>query len=159
MRLMTWLAMLVLATAWPVHAQTPRHHTPPACWSAPRITHGAWGEQPGERVSVSRAVVPAAEGTAWTMSPNAAYRLRKIDPDLTAPPPWNTRIVIEAERPEAVVVDLRNHGTATAYAVWVGIGVLGTVIFGVVLLGEPVNALRIVGILLLLAGIIALKLA
>ena len=119
MKMMTLLAMLVLTTAWPVQAQTPRHHTPPACWSAPRITHGAWGEQPGERVSVARAVVPAAEGTAWTMSPNAAYRLRKIDPDLTAPPPWNTRIVIEAERPEAVVVDLRNHGTATAYAVWV----------------------------------------
>ncbi len=45
----------------------------------------------------------------------------------------------------------------TAYAVWVGIGVMGTVIFGVVLMGEPINALRVAGILLLLAGIIALK--
>lgn len=47
----------------------------------------------------------------------------------------------------------------TAYAVWVGIGVLGTVIFGVILLGEPINPLRILGIALLLAGIVALKLA
>lgn len=54
---------------------------------------------------------------------------------------------------------MRSLPVGTAYAVWVGIGVMGTVIFGVVLLGEPVNALRVVGILLLLAGIIALKLA
>lgn len=47
----------------------------------------------------------------------------------------------------------------TAYAVWVGIGVLGTVIFGIILLGEPVNPLRIVGIALILAGILALKAA
>jgi quaternary ammonium compound-resistance protein SugE len=54
---------------------------------------------------------------------------------------------------------MKSLPVGTAYAVWVGIGVMGTVIFGVVLLGEPVNAMRIVGILLLLAGIIALKLA
>jgi quaternary ammonium compound-resistance protein SugE len=54
---------------------------------------------------------------------------------------------------------MKSLPVGTAYAVWVGIGVMGTVIFGVVLLGEPVNALRIVGILLLLAGIVALKLA
>jgi len=56
-------------------------------------------------------------------------------------------------------VAMKSLPVGTAYAVWVGIGVLGTVIFGVVLLGEPVNALRIIGIALLLAGIIALKLA
>jgi len=54
---------------------------------------------------------------------------------------------------------MKSLPVGTAYAVWVGIGVMGTVIFGVVLLGEPVNALRVLGILLLLAGIIALKLA
>jgi quaternary ammonium compound-resistance protein SugE len=47
----------------------------------------------------------------------------------------------------------------TAYAVWVGIGVMGTVIFGVVLLGEPLNAMRVIGIGWLLLGIMALKLA
>jgi quaternary ammonium compound-resistance protein SugE len=54
---------------------------------------------------------------------------------------------------------MKSLPVGTAYAVWVGIGVMGTVIFGVVLLGEPINAMRIIGILLLLAGIIALKLA
>jgi quaternary ammonium compound-resistance protein SugE len=47
----------------------------------------------------------------------------------------------------------------TAYAVWVGIGVLGTVIFAVILMGEPITLQRVAGIILLLAGIIALKLA
>lgn len=54
---------------------------------------------------------------------------------------------------------MKSLPVGTAYAVWVGIGVLGTVIFGVILLGEPVTLQRIAGIVLLLAGIIALKLA
>lgn len=47
----------------------------------------------------------------------------------------------------------------TAYAVWVGIGAIGTAITAVYLFGEPVNTLRVLGILLILGGIIALKLA
>ncbi|GHC66215.1 DMT family transporter [Neogemmobacter tilapiae] len=47
----------------------------------------------------------------------------------------------------------------TAYAVWVGIGAIGTAITAVFLFHEPVNALRVLGILLILGGIIALKLA
>lgn len=54
---------------------------------------------------------------------------------------------------------MKSLPVGTAYAVWVGIGVLGTVIFGVILLGEPVTLQRIAGIVLLLAGIVALKLA
>jgi quaternary ammonium compound-resistance protein SugE len=47
----------------------------------------------------------------------------------------------------------------TAYAVWVGIGAVGTVIAAYFLLGETVNAMRIIGIALILAGIAALKFA
>ncbi len=47
----------------------------------------------------------------------------------------------------------------TAYAVWVGIGAVGTVILGIALLGEPVNAARIISVALIVAGIIGLKLA
>jgi quaternary ammonium compound-resistance protein SugE len=54
---------------------------------------------------------------------------------------------------------MKSLPVGTAYAVWVGIGVLGTVIFGVILMGEPITLQRVVGIILLLAGIIALKLA
>jgi quaternary ammonium compound-resistance protein SugE len=47
----------------------------------------------------------------------------------------------------------------TAYAVWVGIGAVGTAITAVVLFSEPVSVLRVAGVLLILSGIIALKLA
>jgi quaternary ammonium compound-resistance protein SugE len=47
----------------------------------------------------------------------------------------------------------------TAYAVWVGIGTVGTAIAAVILLNEPVSALRVAGIALIVAGIVALKLA
>ncbi|EEW24796.1 quaternary ammonium compound efflux SMR transporter SugE [Rhodobacter ferrooxidans] len=47
----------------------------------------------------------------------------------------------------------------TAYAVWTGIGTLGTAILAVFLFGEPVTVLRLAGIGLILAGIVALKLA
>jgi quaternary ammonium compound-resistance protein SugE len=47
----------------------------------------------------------------------------------------------------------------TAYAVWVGIGAVGTAIMAVFLFGDPVSLWRVIGILLIVAGIIALKFA
>ncbi|MFD1123582.1 quaternary ammonium compound efflux SMR transporter SugE [Methylophilus flavus] len=47
----------------------------------------------------------------------------------------------------------------TAYAIWVGIGAVGTVILGILLFNEPVSALRIISLLLIIAGMIGLKLA
>lgn len=56
-------------------------------------------------------------------------------------------------------VAMRSLPVGTAYAVWVGIGAVGTAVAAVQLFGEPVNALRVLGILLILAGIVVLKLA
>ncbi len=47
----------------------------------------------------------------------------------------------------------------TAYAVWVGVGAVGTVVLGIVLFGEPVNIARLISIVLIIAGIVGLKLA
>jgi quaternary ammonium compound-resistance protein SugE len=47
----------------------------------------------------------------------------------------------------------------TAYAVWTGIGAVGTVICGMVLLGDPVNPSRLICVGLILIGIIGLKLS
>jgi quaternary ammonium compound-resistance protein SugE len=47
----------------------------------------------------------------------------------------------------------------TAYAVWTGIGAVGTVLMGVILFGETLNPVRLGGIALVLIGIVALKLA
>ena len=46
-----------------------------------------------------------------------------------------------------------------AYTVWTGIGAAGTLIMGVVLFGEALNAVKVGGIALVLAGIVALKFA
>ena len=45
----------------------------------------------------------------------------------------------------------------TAYAVWTGIGAVGTVIFGMLYLNEPKDMIRIVCIALIVSGILGLK--
>ena len=54
---------------------------------------------------------------------------------------------------------LRTLPLGTAYAVWTGIGTVGTAIFGIVYLKEPATAMRLVCIGLIVAGIVGLKLA
>ena len=46
----------------------------------------------------------------------------------------------------------------TAYAVWTGIGAVGTALLGIYLFGEPATALRLACIALIVAGIVGLKL-
>jgi len=52
---------------------------------------------------------------------------------------------------------LRQLPLGTAYAVWTGIGTVGTAIAGMVLLNEPAGAMRLGAIAMIAAGIIALK--
>lgn len=47
----------------------------------------------------------------------------------------------------------------TAYAIWTGIGAVGTVLLGIVLFGEPATLGRLGCIVLIVAGIVGLKLA
>jgi len=47
----------------------------------------------------------------------------------------------------------------TSYAVWVGVGAVGTAILGIVLFGEPANAGRLISLGLIVAGIVGLKLS
>ena len=56
-------------------------------------------------------------------------------------------------------IAMKSLPVGTAYAVWVGVGAVGTAILGIVLLGEPANAGRLVSLGLIVAGIVGLKLA
>ncbi len=56
-------------------------------------------------------------------------------------------------------VAMKSLPVGTAYAVWVGVGAVGTAILGIVLLGEPANPGRLISLGLIVAGIIGLKLA
>ncbi|MDQ6435723.1 quaternary ammonium compound efflux SMR transporter SugE [Mesorhizobium sp. LHD-90] len=53
---------------------------------------------------------------------------------------------------------LKTLPVGTAYAVWTGIGTVGTALLGIWLLGEPATALRLACIGLIVAGIVGLKL-
>ncbi len=46
----------------------------------------------------------------------------------------------------------------TAYAVWTGVGAVGTAIFGIMVLGESASLARVLSLVLIVAGIIGLKL-
>jgi quaternary ammonium compound-resistance protein SugE len=56
-------------------------------------------------------------------------------------------------------IAMKSLPVGTAYSVWVGVGAVGTVALGIVLLGEPANAGRLISIALIIAGIVGLKLA
>ena len=55
-------------------------------------------------------------------------------------------------------IAMKGLPVGTAYAVWVGVGAVGTAILGIVLLGEPANPGRLVSLALIVAGIVGLKL-
>jgi quaternary ammonium compound-resistance protein SugE len=56
-------------------------------------------------------------------------------------------------------LSLRTLPLGTAYAVWTGIGSVGTAVLGIVLFREPATAMRLACIGLIVAGIVGLKLA
>ncbi|GIK84593.1 MAG: QacE family quaternary ammonium compound efflux SMR transporter [Betaproteobacteria bacterium] len=56
-----------------------------------------------------------------------------------------------------LAIAMRTLPVGTAYAVWTGIGAVGTVVLGIVLFGEPATVARLACIGLILAGIVGLK--
>jgi quaternary ammonium compound-resistance protein SugE len=56
-------------------------------------------------------------------------------------------------------IAMKSLPVGTAYAIWVGVGAVGTVILGIVLFNEPTNPLRLVSVGLIVAGLVGLKLA
>jgi quaternary ammonium compound-resistance protein SugE len=56
-------------------------------------------------------------------------------------------------------IAMKSLPVGTSYAIWVGVGAVGTAIFGMVLFGESANAGRIASLGLIVAGIVGLKLA
>jgi quaternary ammonium compound-resistance protein SugE len=76
-----------------------------------------------------------------------------------------TKIVPTALTVASMIISLGLLGLAlktlpvgTAYAVWTGIGTVGTALLGIWLLGEPATAMRLACIALIVAGIAGLKL-
>ena len=58
-----------------------------------------------------------------------------------------------------LAISVKSLPVGTAYAVWVGVGAVGTAVLGILLFGEPANTGRLISIALIIAGIVGLKLA
>ena len=54
---------------------------------------------------------------------------------------------------------MRSLPLSTAYAVWVGIGIVGAAIAGVFVLNETLNPMKVLSLALIIAGIVGLKLS
>lgn len=74
--------------------------------------------------------------------------------------PVPTALTVAAMAVSVVLLGLamKNLPVGTAYAVWTGIGTLGTVILGIVLMGDSASPMRLVSLSLIVLGIIGLKL-
>jgi quaternary ammonium compound-resistance protein SugE len=77
-----------------------------------------------------------------------------------------TRLVPSLLTASSMIVSLGLLGLAlktlplgTAYAIWTGIGTVGTVVVGMMIYGEPASAVRLGCVVLIIAGVAGLKLA
>jgi quaternary ammonium compound-resistance protein SugE len=73
---------------------------------------------------------------------------------------WPTVVVIISGLVSMALLSLALRGISmgTAYAVWAGIGAVGVAVTGMILFGESREALRLLSIAAIIAGIVGLKL-
>ncbi len=83
----------------------------------------------------------------------------KFTEGFTRPAPTAITLAAMAASFYLLSLALRTLPLGTAYAVWVGIGAVGTAIAGIILFDEPMSTLKLVSLLLVVAGIAGLKLA
>ena len=74
---------------------------------------------------------------------------------------WPSALTLSAMFASVVLlgVAMKSLPVGTSYAVWVGVGAVGTAILGIILFGEPANVGRLASLGLIVAGIVGLKLA
>ena len=87
-----------------------------------------------------------------------AVSLKNID-GLSKPLPIIVTIVGMAISFTFLSLALKNLPIGTAYAIWTGLGAVGVAIYGIIMLGESANLIRIICLLLIVSGIIGLKLS
>lgn len=82
----------------------------------------------------------------------------KLSDGFTKPVPTVGFLVLAAISVSLLTWALKDVPIGTAYAIWSGIGAVGTAIVGMAVLSDPVTAPRIAGIGLIVAGVIVLNL-
>lgn len=56
-------------------------------------------------------------------------------------------------------IAMKSLPVGTAYAVWVGIGIVGAAVFGIMLFGESTNIFQLISLGIIVVGIVGLKLS
>ncbi len=74
---------------------------------------------------------------------------------------WPSVFTLSAMTASVVLlgIAMKSLPVGTAYAIWVGVGAVGTALLGMVLFGESANAGRLISLGLIVAGIVGLKIA
>lgn len=88
----------------------------------------------------------------WAVSLKASHGLTRLWPSVAF-------FVLVTASMAGLMYALKSLPVGPAYAVWVGIGAVLTAIIGMVFLGDPVKAVTIGSIVLIIAGVVGLQLA
>ncbi len=89
---------------------------------------------------------------AWAASMKSTQGFTRLGPTLLS-------LVLMGGSFYLLGLAMRDLPTSSSYAVWVGIGAVGTALVGIVFLGESRSALRLISIVLIVLGVIGLRLA
>ncbi len=75
--------------------------------------------------------------------------------------PWPTAVTLVAMAASFVLLSLsmKSLPLGTAYMIWTGIGAVGAFVVGILLLGEPASAMRILAAALIVGGLVLLKIS
>lgn len=95
-------------------------------------------------------VVSGVFETVWAAALSASYGLSKPVPAIV----FGVALVISMA---GLGYALRTVPVGTGYAVWVGVGAVGTAVFGMLTKGDPVTVGRITCLVLIVAGVAGLK--
>ena len=82
----------------------------------------------------------------------------KYTEGFTKPVPTILTLAVMAISVVFLALAVKQLPLGTAYAVWTGVGAVGTVLFGIVLFDEPTTVGRLLCVCLIVAGIVGLKL-
>jgi quaternary ammonium compound-resistance protein SugE len=87
---------------------------------------------------------------AWAFAMKQSHGFTRLVPSLVT-------ITLMIASFALLAVSMKSLPLGTAYVVWTGIGAIGAFLIGIAVLGEPVNALRVVAALLIVGGLVMMK--
>ena len=89
--------------------------------------------------------------TGWAVGLKASAGFTRLWPSVWTAVSMTISVVL-------LGIAMKSLPVGTAYAVWTGIGAVGAVILGIIVFGEQAGTLRLLSVLLIVAGIVGLKL-